>query len=531
MSGYQVFEYSLDELLRLFKEHAGSSEDYVTGKFHSIYFRDYFSALKARTIVVEEHYVDRDYLEDFIGYYGRCFSPPDRYCVRIHFFRSSFVAEDLDSFLANQSDRKSFLRSKLNSKQYLGFVVVKPLPQTFIGRTCLRTYPTASTGRHFPALRDYDVNLFGVPLTVRSLAYQEQDTEVARCATAALWSTFQGTAKRFGHPVPTPIEITKHAMSIHGNQSRTLPAKDGLTLEQMGDAIRKMNLEPHFSEVPKREYLQAEAYAYLRAGIPVVMVASLVDTQDKLKKRRDRGKWYGCHALVLTGYHMSNQSVLTFGDTSMYWRATRVDKFYAHDDQVGPFSRLVLSGNGSFYEWEDEHRRSMRTYFMESSWSGESEELGSVLVVPETIIVPLYPKMRITFREALAGMKEFASLLGNLGMFGYVSLPGVLEWDLYLTTGSELKSELFEGQMISGSYAQEILTQSMPRFLWRAIAYQNDAPVLELLFDATAILQGNFFFRAIEHDPNLLRVLRNPNAVGFADDGITLAMLEWFRDN
>ncbi|MGD9730294.1 MAG: hypothetical protein AB7V39_28490, partial [Nitrospiraceae bacterium] len=196
MSGYQVHPYSLDALQRLFQTHAGASEEFVAGKFHSIYFRDYFRALKAKTIVVEEHYVDRDYLEDFVGYYGRCFRPPGRYCVRIHFFRSSFAVEDLDNFLANQSNRKSFLRSKFKSKQYLGFVVVKPLPKTFIGRTCLRTYPTASTGRHFPALRDYDVSLFGVSLTVRSLAFQEQDTEVARCATAALWSTFQGTAKR-----------------------------------------------------------------------------------------------------------------------------------------------------------------------------------------------------------------------------------------------------------------------------------------------------------------------------------------------
>ena len=71
----------------------------------------------------------------------------------------------------------------------------------------------------------------------------------------------------------------------------------------------------------------------------------------------------------------------------------------------------------------------------------------------------------------------------------------------------------------------------MPRVLWRAFACQGESPVLELLFDATAILQGNFFFRAIEYDRKVLRVLRNPNAVGFADDSIPLAMLEWFRDS
>lgn len=531
MSSYQVLPYSLATLLGLFEAHAGASEDFVARKLHTTYFKDYFSELKARTIVVEKHYVDRDYLEDFIGYYGRCFRPPKRRCVRLHFFKSSFNAEDLDSFLAGESDQGAFLRSKLNSNHYLGFIVIKPLAQTFIGRTCLRTYPTATTGRHFPALRDYEVTLFGISLSVRSLAFQEQDAEVARCATAALWSTFQGTAKRYGHAVPTPIEITKHAVAIHSYQSRTLPAKDGLTPEQMGDAIRKMNLEPLFSEVPRREYLQSEAYAYLRAGIPIVMVASLVDTKDKLGTKRSRGVWYGRHALVLTGYHMSSNPALPFGNTSVSMRATRIDKLYAHDDQVGPFSRLTFSASGDTIEWDDEFGDPLKTYFLESSWAGQSEELGSVHVVPETIIVPLYPKMRITFREALAGMKEFDSVLGSLVLLKHVKIAGALEWDLFLTTGSELKSELIAAKRIAGAYARDILTQSMPRFLWRAIAYQGDLPQLELLFDATAILQGNFFFRAVEYDQDMLRILRNPDAVKFADDDITRAMFEWFRDN
>jgi len=70
---------------------------------------------------------------------------------------------------------------------YLGFMVLKPLPQTIVGRTCFKTYPDDGNRRHFPTLHKYSSNLFGLPLTVNSLAYQEQDKVVAACATSALW--------------------------------------------------------------------------------------------------------------------------------------------------------------------------------------------------------------------------------------------------------------------------------------------------------------------------------------------------------
>lgn len=409
--------------------------------------------------------------------------------------------------------------------------MVKPLAQTFVGRTCLRTYPTEANGRHFPALREYEVNLVGAVLTVKSLAYQEQDAEVARCATAALWSAFQGTAKKFGHPVPTPVEITKNAVSIHSYQSRTLPAKDGLSLEQMGDAIRKTNLEPYFTDVSERTHLQAEAYAYLRAGVPALLVVSLVDTKDKLKAARPRGQFEGRHAVALSGYHLSNQPALPIGNTSISLRATRIDKFYAHDDQIGPFARMVLPATGQTYEWDDEYGDPKKTYYLETSWWGESEELGSMYAVPETLIVPLYPKMRVTFKEALAGMKEFDSAILSIASLGHIKLPSPFEWDLFLTTGSEFKAEMLAGASLTGGYARELLTQSMPKFLWRAIAYHGVTPVIELLFDATAIIQGSFFFRAVEYDPSLLRVLRNPAAIDFADDDITRSIFKWFRDH
>src|SRR5262249_17736969 len=97
-----------------------------------------------------------------------------------------------------------------------------PLPRTIVGRTCLKTYPHDSR-RDFPITRDYEANLFGMPLRVESLAFQEQDSVAAACATSALWSAFHGTGKQFQHPIPSPVEISKAATAHLPLDTRTFP--------------------------------------------------------------------------------------------------------------------------------------------------------------------------------------------------------------------------------------------------------------------------------------------------------------------
>jgi hypothetical protein len=136
----------------------------VRAKLHSRYFAEYFRELHAAAIVVEPDYIDKDYLEDHAAYYDRCFRDYKRRTVRLHFFSQAFDAEKFRKILTGRQETDKLTES------YLGFIVVKPLSQKIIGRTCLKTYPEERR-RNFPILRDYPVNLFGLELTVRSLAY------------------------------------------------------------------------------------------------------------------------------------------------------------------------------------------------------------------------------------------------------------------------------------------------------------------------------------------------------------------------
>ena len=169
----EVIPYSIDNLVRLFADTSGTPEEETEQKLHSMYFREYFDELQAKTNVVERNYVDHDFLEDYAKYYVKCFSEYKRFCTRLHFFSLDFSSEDAGSLFLGEDVPISFSGLK---ESYLGFIIAKPIPRTFVGRTCLSCYPPEDGRRYYPATRSYDAHLFGLTLRVDSLAFQEQDT-------------------------------------------------------------------------------------------------------------------------------------------------------------------------------------------------------------------------------------------------------------------------------------------------------------------------------------------------------------------
>jgi hypothetical protein len=197
----------------------------------------------------------------------RCFTEYKRKCTRFRFFDKEFNQEEFDALLKGTTGRVS---REFLQEAYLGFIVIKPLPQTPKGGTCLRTYPPDGDRRHFPITQDYEPSLFGIPLKVNTLLFQEQDKVVAACATSALWSVFQGTGRLFDHPIPSPVEITNSSSIYAPLETRILPSK-GLSIYQMTHAIRNVGLEPFLVKANDEYVLKSTAYAYLNGHIPLLM--------------------------------------------------------------------------------------------------------------------------------------------------------------------------------------------------------------------------------------------------------------------
>jgi hypothetical protein len=446
---------------------------------HLEYFCDYFTAHPSppRAIVIERDYVDRDYLTDYANYYVTCFSNRyRRFCIRLHFFSIPFSEDHFSALLHHAS---SSITIDQLQQSYLGFVVLKPLPKTIIGRTCLKTYDR-EPGRDFLATRPYNANLFGIPLQVESLAFQEQDTAVAACATSALWSVFQITGKTFQHKIPSPVEITKIAAESNvtllpnSNAGARCFPSDGLSLEQMILAIRSLGLDADLIRLTSSDsyLLLAATRAYLACHLPPLLIGELKCQCEK---------HIGLHAVAIAGYCISRRtpvSVVVAETKEFHLTSGRIDKLYVHDDGVMPFARITEASLGTWTtSWKCSHCHA---------------KIGSVHMSPTAVIIPLYHKVRISFIEVLHWVAELQQALTHITNAIPDILPTPIEWDIRLQTVQELKKDIITSPLpIHSTLRAIILTKAMPRFIWRVTATARDNVLTEFLIDATELKQAN----------------------------------------
>lgn len=528
----KVVPYTKDNLLELFSK--DSTRQIISKRQHLDYFNGYFqhSDINAKTILAENNYIDRDFLEDFAGYYVRCFSEYDRICRRLHFFENEFSLSDFEKLLIGEP---SNIERETLQKGYLGFIVIKPLPETVVGKTCLKTYQIKNSSRSFPPINTYSVSLFGIPLKVNSLAFQEQDQVVAACATSSLWSLFQATGQMFQHSIPSPMEITKSATVNLYSMDRVFPNKKGLVIEQMADAIRNVKLEPNFISLNKDHFagdqdlnnsfnnrvLKSTLYAYLNYGIPVIFVFEVWNTTPSTPI------FMGWHGVTVVGFKLDESKIQT---ENLEMKSSGIDRIYVHDDQVGPFARMIF---------DEEYSKINGKFSIHTSWGSTFDASQNCYInhhraIPHTLIVPLYHKIRIPFWAIYGVVEQFDGIFESYRSLITEFFPDRLQWDIQLISISKLKEEIFVQNNITGDYKKELLIQKMPRYIWRARGYLNNEIALDLLFDATDIEQGGFFIRAIEYDTDLAKVIKiisgDPNLESQCEDTSVVGVFKWFKD-
>jgi hypothetical protein len=509
---FEVKPFEIDNLFRsLSNDHFNLHE--VSEHPQARYLFQYLDhkELNATIILVEYDYTDKDYLDDYASYHVKCFKEYRRTCKRIHFF--SAVGED-----KKHLDASKFTKVLINAIKgvpqdasdlqdwYLGFVVARPLPIAIFGRTLLKTFNDMSTKRRkFCKNIKSKVNLFGVDLHVDSLGFMEQDQTLAACATIALWTCFQKCGDLFKTPVLSPTEITSLANETV-QKSRIVPS-DGLTVEQVACAIHKNKLEAEIFDVVENTYLKSVLYAYLHYKIPVLLTL-------------DMGYRNDYHAVAITGFSLdendqkSLKPELGRGDLNpIPFKSTRIDRFYAHDDNVGPYARFEIrntyapysSAYGRKKEWKNfikTRRGKEESPF--SLWRTptktkglkivpdngepleETEDLKPMRFVPDVVIVPLYHKIRVNVQDVQTWIMILSKLIKLNNMLDKIPVKK-LEWDVYLTDQKELKKDI-RGLNINTVGLHEYLSvQRHPRFIWRSTLLYNNTYLMDLLTDATDI--------------------------------------------
>lgn len=434
------------------------------------YLGDVGDSLNAKTIIIEHDYISKSYLNDYSNFYSTCFGKYERFCKRVHFFSNEFTEHSFIAALKKASSRKSPIW-----KNYLGYIVVKPLPLLTIGATLLKTYELTPTHkRYFPSSKEYKVNLFGKELKVNSLAFQEQDSVVGACASSALWSAFQKTSQLFQTPLPSPSDITKSAKNSFQSSGRIYP-NGGLDHYQIGNAIESVGLVSELRNSKKFKaagigFIKSFIYAYNRMGLPVLMGIEFPE---------------GGHLITVTGY--KEEENLSFSRTDeIALKASKIERFYAHDDQVGPFSRLSFDPSGDII-----------TGWPTQDSSGPKTKTAKFV----SLFIPLYNKIRLTFENIYFKTR----LVDFYFQQRFEKLP--VYWDIYLSFSNDYKENIFKSPTIPSQQRYLLLTKPLPKYIWIAKALVDDECVMELIFDATQIATSESCIRVTIFNDSLRSIL------------------------
>lgn len=548
--------------------------DLATVKYLHGYLYEYCRErdFRAQTIVVERDYIDKDFMKEYAGYYASAYQPTEKKTTRLHFFSTEFDADQLESMLAMSVEQGGELEglARRMSSGYLGFVVVRPMQRNFVGRTCLKHYPrdknphpvAFETGpqtqaalkhkRHYTVLREYHVNLFGVPLTVSSIAFQEQDSVVGVCASSAIYALLHGVKSTFDTKLLCGLEITRMANQYSGSTTQVAEASlmralpnTGLTLGQMYQTLSEVDLTPLMvgvgKEPPERLNSVATLYAYLSAGLPVlsyvVLVAKSVleksakelalpndDTGDaeRIRFHEERVAALNAaprHAFTITGYSLDSlENLKRMEDedgkdarTHLPQMAQLVNKVYVHCDRIGPFSKFWIDHDHDWLSFRPNalHEPIDKDTSTDHAYAAIAKG-AQVLAIPLVFLIPINEKLRLSFEAALDVANAINSQRGNNVE------PQGLVWDIKIAGIASLKSAWRNEASMDKILKVRVLQRDLPRFCWRVVATMRSGfTAFEVLLDCTAVEIASSILAVIPHrDDGALLLMAIADVIG-----------------
>ncbi len=321
---------------------AGSNDDLLV-QLHDLpqaqYLRWYLADLGAKSILVESHYFDRDYLSEFASFYCMSSAGYPNVCQRLHYF-----SVDVDRALIERACSGDPEANTILQEAYLGFIVRRPIPGTPLGRTAVRWYPdqTPALPRVVTPSRTYRCHVAGIKLNVEGLAWQQQDSGVGACATVALWSMLHSSAFDDRHVVPTTAEVTQTAHRAGLSAHRVFPSP-GLSFGQLVATVRDSGFAPlvvagdtHAKNRFSREHFCSALASLIRSGFPVLLAGELTEPS---------GAPVGLHAVCAVGFRQAHSNNPAPGQLEL--EDARTEFVYLHDDNLGPAARFRVEAEAN----------------------------------------------------------------------------------------------------------------------------------------------------------------------------------------
>lgn len=481
------------------------------------YLRSYMRTLGALSIVEEQQYFDRDYLDEFASFYSLSSRGYPNTCRRLHFFSSDKINRDyLQEAAAEESEQLAHMQ-----ESYLGFCVIRPIPATPLGRTVFKWFPDLSTAspRVTTPSRVYTAHLAGITLQVVGLAWQQQDTGVGACATVGLWTALHSSAFDDHHAVPTTAEITKSAHEGASLGARVFPST-GLSVYQLLEAVKAQNLAPIWCAGDiqdngivgfTKERFASTCASFIRSGYPVLIWGQHLDPKALMK-----------HVVCAVGFReetppiMTNPGCVSLQDGEMKF-------IYIHDDNLGPSVRFKVIDNGVNTAGLPEPV----TICADSppSVQGNSPTVNYPEIRPEAMCVAVHECIRSSTDILHSTGKDIAH--GICGAINVVlagnKLPGV---SLSVSTrfitladymGVGLGVVLGGKSSVLGRVRLALAEKCPPMSLHVAVirvALSNATPLVDFIYDTTDTDRNHPAFAHVIYDKQLVTILSSITGYG-----------------
>lgn len=513
---FEVISYDRTQLLEIFTESCGLTKDKISSTYLYKYFTTYFNykyppgieskkhardGFRAQTIVIEKDYISDSYLRDCSNYYTECFRTYKKFTKRVHFFEAKFNSKEFELLvcdsLSNDALQSQDKKRKL-WKSYIGYIVIKPISNAFIGATMLKTYNSNfRESRHFFAVVNQKIHLFGKELFVKGLAFQQQDNAVSVCATNALWAAFHKTSHLFGTSHPAPSEITISS-GPNKNGNRLLPSNDALSNRQIANAIENVGLVSEMIVYSRRhevkekttftnEYIKRYIYAYAKMGIPVLLGYYQFQKNEHLGNvnflefENDN-----LHLVTIIGFRNDeeiDESIYKNDELEFLSSADRIKRIYVNNDSLGPYARIGFSN-----EKDSKQRNSIDIFYPHSK-----AKKG----IAVSMITPLDPLIRVKYQD-ITRVIRVVNVIANTAFEKYkksMSISqGIIEWEIYLEKGVNYKKDIMQNPTINSKKLKaHILFSPYPKYIWIARAKNSveDGNILfDIIYDATDMPTG-----------------------------------------
>lgn len=398
------------------------------------------------SVVLERHYIDRDYRDTFSQYHSKRFITPDSRCLRLHFFDKPLKRSDL-------------VDSEVLQPSYLGYSVIRPTRPNCIGRTLIKSGCSSTTQGTICECEE-SVSLQGTELTINGFPFISQDADVTVCAQASLWMLARYYSDRYHiYPETYPVQIGN--LTRDYSVGRLFPSS-GLYVWQLAEALRRLNFAPllysrdQYAQIPQQschpDNFEHLLYTYIESGIPVLAA-------------------FDNHVVVLFG-HVSDYSKVSnltpvAGCNFIYSSALNW-AYVGNDDNGFPY-QLITNNVG---------QQPQQLYMPYS--------INQI----KQFVAPLPEKVFLT-------AESFETLVKAILVrqdFGYDILSPAIASEtpvlrLFLTTGSSYKKRLTERGMGNMLVEDVYRNLPLPHFIWVCeISQQSIYPdniLGEIIWDAT----------------------------------------------